>query len=166
MTRPTSSWLDSLPGEVREAVRPLFEALPIESAMPSLTPSLLAAPEHMALAEEAAKKLSNPALLAGLWLYVDDLDRSHRISQSLTDATGSYWHAIMHRREGDFQNSKYWLHQVGRHPAMDRFGYDALKFVDEVALRHRENPSDLLDVQRREWRMLFAWCAENSRPGA
>src|SRR4051812_40242009 len=47
-------------------------------------------------------------LLAGLWLYFDWLDESHRVSQSIDTPTGSFWHAIMHRREGDFSNSKYW----------------------------------------------------------
>src|SRR5258706_16358356 len=40
------------------------------------------------------------AMLAGLWLWHDWLDESHQISQSLHSATGSFWHAIMHRREG------------------------------------------------------------------
>src|SRR5277367_1162697 len=39
------------------------------------------------------------AMLAGLWLWHDWLDQSHEISQSLHSATGSFWHAIMHRRE-------------------------------------------------------------------
>src|SRR5262245_21627515 len=51
---------------------------------------------------------STQAMLAGLWLYHDWLDESHRISQSLDTPTGSFWHAIMHRRERDFSNSKYW----------------------------------------------------------
>jgi len=55
------------------------------------------------------------ACVAGLWLMYDDLDRSHTISQSIETPTGSYWHAIMHRREGDFGNSKYWFHRVGKH---------------------------------------------------
>src|SRR4051794_32254466 len=46
-------------------------------------------------------------LVAGLWLWHDWLDESHRISQRVETADGSYWHAIMHRREGDFSNSKY-----------------------------------------------------------
>src|SRR5687768_16281564 len=39
------------------------------------------------------------ALLAALWLLHDFLDESHTISQGLNSPTGSYWHAIMHRRE-------------------------------------------------------------------
>ena len=56
------------------------------------------------------------ACLAGLWLMYDHLDQSHSISQSIDTPTGSYWHAIMHRREGDFDNAKYWFRRVGIHP--------------------------------------------------
>src|SRR5689334_18276195 len=45
-------------------------------------------------------------MLAGLWLWHDYLDESHRICQALETETGALWHAIMHRREGDFSNSK------------------------------------------------------------
>lgn len=54
--------------------------------------------------------------LAGLWLWHDFLDESHEISQQIDTPEGSYWHAIMHRREGDFGNSKYWYRRVGNHP--------------------------------------------------
>src|SRR6476661_1793936 len=44
--------------------------------------------------------------LAGMWLLHDYLDESHNISQRIDTPEGSYWHAIMHRREGDFSNAK------------------------------------------------------------
>src|SRR5262245_42936202 len=53
------------------------------------------------------------AMMSGMWLRHDWLDESHRISQRLDNPTGSLWHAIMHRREGDFSNSKYWYTQAG-----------------------------------------------------
>src|SRR5262245_25728404 len=40
------------------------------------------------------------AMLSGLWLRHDWLDQSHTISQGIENSTGSWWHAIMHRREG------------------------------------------------------------------
>src|SRR5215471_10239995 len=46
------------------------------------------------------------ALLAALWLWHDWLEQSHKIAQTLQTGSGSFWHAIMHRREGDFSNSK------------------------------------------------------------
>src|SRR4051794_28301570 len=48
------------------------------------------------------------AMLAGLWLWLDGLDEAHRIVQDLIGPTGAFWHAIMHRLEGDFSNAKYW----------------------------------------------------------
>ncbi len=48
------------------------------------------------------------------WLY-GFLDESHRLAQEIGSAEGSYWHALMHRSEGDFSNSKYWYRRVGRH---------------------------------------------------
>ena len=76
-------------------------------------------PKHTALVQEILKQpaLADRAdLAAGLWLYVDDLDRSHTVSQSVEDTTGSYWHGIMHRREGDFSNSHYWMRRAAGHP--------------------------------------------------
>src|SRR5271168_4908625 len=40
------------------------------------------------------------ALLAGLWLGHDALEEGHRIAQEIETPSGSFWHAIMHRREG------------------------------------------------------------------
>jgi hypothetical protein len=54
--------------------------------------------------------------LAGLWLKYDFLDESHTISQDIETPTGSYWHGIMHRREPDYGNAKYWFRRVGNHP--------------------------------------------------
>lgn len=60
------------------------------------------------------------ALMAGLHLRNDSLDASHSYAQEIEhDATGAYWHGIMHRMEGDFFNSKYWFRLAGRHPAME-----------------------------------------------
>lgn len=67
--------------------------------------------------------------LAGLWLLAGELDRSHTLSQSIDSASGAYWHGIMHRREGDFWNAKYWFRLVGTHPVQ-------LALAEHVA-RHR-----------------------------
>ncbi|MFO1062779.1 MAG: hypothetical protein U0892_02745 [Pirellulales bacterium] len=55
---------------------------------------------------------------AGLWLLAGDLDASHSLSQEVHTKEGSFWHGIMHRREGDFENAKYWFHRVGRHSVL------------------------------------------------
>jgi len=147
--------------EIESALNPLFDALPFDRAMPGLVPVTPVGGEIHELAEVAVGQIGDPALAAGIWLYVDDLDRSHQVSQNLPDATGAFWHGIMHRREGDFANAKYWFRQAGRHPAMETIAdYDPFRFVDEVAAKHRENPADLVEVQRTEWKSLFGWCLE------
>ena len=126
------------------------------------------------------------AMLSGLWLYFDFLDESHTISQSLDNPTGSFWHAIMHRREGDFSNSKYWYARCASHPTLATIAAAAAKhvnqmpadksllrliatgwnpnaFVDLVQAVH-QSPSDprhalAVALQRTEWQVLFDHCA-------
>lgn len=147
-------------------LEPLFDELPLDSAMGELVPKSVASKQAHRLASMAAAGLEYPELRAGIWLYVDDLESSHAASQSLSTPTGSYWHAIMHRREGDFGNSKYWLRMAGSHPVWRLIpGYDPMRFVDDVASRFRENPGDLVDLQRKEWWALFSWCVEQAHGG-
>ena len=152
----------NLPDQVDEALKPLFEALPLNAAMEAL----VVTGRRDELVGLVEKTVANPSisglppLCAALWLYIDDLARSHTISQGIEDATGSFWHGIMHRREGDFDNSHYWFNRVGRHPAMEAMpGYDGHAFIDEVARMHNEAPAALIGKQRTEWRVLFEWCA-------
>jgi hypothetical protein len=74
---------------------------------------------HSQLAElacEAHLSARQARLLeAAVLLWHDHLDASHRIVQAIEDADGSYVHAIMHRREPDYANAKYWFRRVGPH---------------------------------------------------
>ncbi len=156
-----------LPEPIATAVQPLFDVHPLETAMKHLVVTAAAGAELTQLVDGLTKNpvfASRPELCAGLWLYVDELDRSHVISQGIHDTTGSYWHGIMHRREGDFGNSHYWFNKVGHHPAMDLIPhYDAHAFIDEVQDRHRLRPKDLVRLQPQEWQALFTWCATQRR---
>jgi hypothetical protein len=122
--------------------------------------------------------------VSGVWLLHDFLDESHTISQGIDTTSGSYWHAIMHRREGDFSNSKYWFRRVGRHAVLDELGtvaaslrdadamarnislsndseFDPFEFVElaQTAIRGSSDLRDYcLDVQQAEWELLFDHC--------
>lgn len=84
---------------------------------------------HQEIAELATGPLK-PLVEAGLWLLAGDLESSHAISQTIHDRNGSFWHGIMHRREGDFWNAKYWFRKVGPHPV--------LKELAELVAGHSE----------------------------
>ena len=154
--------MDNLPQAIDEALQAIFEWLPNHQAMSSL---VVAQPPQTAAIDTVETVLQHdalarrPALQAAVWLYADDLDRSHKICQAIDDATGSYWHGIMHRREGDFPNSHHWFRKVGDHPAIALIGYDPHAFIDAVEQRHNEAAEDLVALQRREWETLFSWCA-------
>jgi hypothetical protein len=140
--------------DLDQSLSKLFQALPPALAMAHLTPFK---PRAELQSLVIACVVPRP-VAAGLWLYVDDLQRSHTVSQTLTSATGSYWHAIMHRREGDFPNAKYWYSHVGHHPIIEELGYDPLAFTDDCQADQGQNSPTLVEMQRREWRALFDWC--------
>ena len=56
-----------------------------------------------------------PTVRSAALLWHDYLEESHTISQDIPSAYGSFLHGIMHRREPDYANAKYWFHRAGRH---------------------------------------------------
>ena len=102
-------WMRQL--EARRPLLPLAPGGPVDRAMDEGIGRLQA---------EAGGNPDALAAVSGLLLWNGNLDRSHTISQGIENPTGSYWHGIMHRMEGDYWNAKYWFRRVGRHPAMSR----------------------------------------------
>jgi hypothetical protein len=140
----------------------LQAALPFDEAMPDLLPASPKPAAILALAERVGVALASPALQAAVWLYVDDLERSHTISQTISGPVGAVLHGIMHRREGDFWNSKHWLKQARGKPLYDALGHDVMTFVDSVASVQGRNAPELVEEQRLEWQALFDWCLKEA----
>jgi hypothetical protein len=146
-------------------------------------------PEQL-LSRPAASPVAADAMLAGLWLWHDGLDECHRIVQNSPEedvvATYAFWHAIMHRREGDFSNSKYWYARAVGHPVLQALaaqagsvihqapadksllrliasGWNPNAFVDLVESLHTDQGdarhSMAVRLQQLEWKVLFEFCA-------
>jgi hypothetical protein len=86
------------------------------------------------------RELRDPQLarctLAGIWLLYDLLDESHQVSQQVKGPEGSFWHGIMHRREGDYSNAKYWFRQAGTLPILTPLG----TAVEQLGAEHHAEP--------------------------
>lgn len=117
--------------------------------------SLLSKLEPEKFAGGVRSSVDVKALKAGILQVHDFLDESHQLSQSIEGAGkhrhGDYWHAIMHRRERDYSNSKYWFRHVGRHPIyaeLAEIHAAQVERIDDVELTSRL--SQLVDG-RGEW---------------
>ena len=90
---------------------------------------------NLSLNKHSSKARSS--IKAGLFQWNDDLDRSHDICQDIHSSTGSYWHGIMHRREPDYWNGKYWFRKVGGHPVYSELASTAISIAEES---YSDNP--------------------------
>ncbi|MBT3911819.1 MAG: hypothetical protein HOF22_01330, partial [Verrucomicrobia bacterium] len=93
------------------------------SAQPSA--ALAQAVGALGLSGESADLAKAAALL-----WHDHLDESHTVSQDIGSADGSFLHGIMHRREPDYPNAKYWFRRVGDHPCFPALASEAIDYLD------------------------------------
>jgi hypothetical protein len=164
------------------AIAELLELLPLASLDPG-TPDhsvkgKLQAVDDAAFGGGRMDRGMADACRAGLWLAFNFLDEAHSISQDIDTPTGSYWHGLLHRREPDYANAKYWFRRVGRHPIFEPLRiaagqmavaesvkipspWDPFWFIDfcESCLTQRE-PHEMLArrIQQQEWELLFDHC--------
>lgn len=167
--------LEDLAGRGRPSLGP-------ESLSPSTLPESLhdSSDEELLGLDAIRSGDASRCVRSGLLLYAGDLDGSHDLSQTVHTREGSFWHGIMHRREPDYGNSKYWFRKVGDHavfealvgamepdsPLRDRLldsgRWDPFAFVDEVESARRSGDSGrihaLEELQDLELRYLLAHC--------
>lgn len=141
----------------QELVSKVQAEMPLDMAMTELLCKTVPPPSPAL--ELIESESSSDLVRAGLYLYVDDLGKSHAISQNIPDPLGSWWHAIMHRREGDFSNSKFWYGKAEwREPVEGLAGFDPFSFVDRVEADQGANDPELVQMQRQEWQALMRLC--------
>ena len=153
-------------GQPGGSARSVLEAVTVETAF-----------GHARIADHDAAR----CCLSAMWLLHDFLDESHKISQEIDTTSGSFWHGIMHRREGDFSNAKYWFRRVGQHaifaalarraseidPALSGH-WDPYAFIDycERAVgAGGESERRAIEIQSAEWELLFEHCVSSTRRG-
>jgi len=97
------------------------------------------------------------AVQSGLLLWNDDLDGCHKIAQDLDDSHGAYLHGIMHRREPDYGNSKYWFRRVGAHPLFPQLRAAALDLLSEAP---EQDPYRRALAAGKDWDAfrMVDWC--------
>ena len=125
-----------------------------------------------AIADAKAFALVRGALLCA----ADALDAAHRIFQDDPSDLGSYWHGVMHRREGDFDNARYWFRRAGRLPVFGRMheaaaqvsptmarqsgwdGYVLTGLCEQAKFGDHGAISECVGLQRVEFDELLAYC--------
>jgi hypothetical protein len=163
-------------------------ALAVEPPDPAWHGPLQALEQEAAFAPFRIRDASMAAACrAGLWLLFDFFDQAHQQSQDLDTPEGSYWHALVHRREPDFDNARYWFRRVGRHPIFAALhdeaarlaaaephpaagflsthkAWDPFAFVALGQSTAALGPDAVLlcrRVQLCEWQLLFDYCHQH-----
>jgi len=121
------------------------------------------------------------ALVRGGALYaLDDLEPAHAIFQEAQGDLGSYWHGMMHRREGDFDNARYWFRRAGALPFFAALHGSASRVSADMARQSSWDPylftgqceqtrfgaeellPEMRALQRAEFDAIFAACWRRS----
>jgi hypothetical protein len=167
-----------------ERLAPLGPGTPNDAARPAL--------KNLSIENAFGRPIRDPDMasccLAGLWLYHDFVDEAHTIAQDIDTPEGSAWHGIVHCREPDFDNAKYWFRRVGKHAIFEPLreaaaklaasatdeaaaflktqrAWDPFAFIDLCESAYRGGGTNEMlcrRIQQLEWQLLFDYCFEHA----
>lgn len=113
---------------------------------------------------KAIDDLQAPDLVkAGMHCWNDDIALCHELAQAHETPDGNYWHAILHRREGDLGNSLYWYRRIPQHPVVAQMekqfpGWSPKKFIDDIEAAGDSPTSPFEEMQAAEMKLLLEHC--------
>ena len=147
----------------RSDVSALIAKLRARSPRPPLAPDR---PWSAGITKDIESSGASELLKAALHIWNDDIERSHTLAQEDPSSTGSLIHAVLHRRETEYWNSKYWLRQTGAHPVLKALaeefeGWDPFSHVDRCEGAERGPAAEvksLEGIQARELELLAEHC--------
>lgn len=133
----------------------LEEEKPYPELAPGRPSGYLAWLRHQIMNTPTGRLISKPdtsteciATRAGLLQFHDELDASHQCSQSREgEQLADHWHGIMHRREPDDSNSKYWYRRVGHSPIFPELAKRASVILSESSSPEAQKWSGKLNTK-------------------
>jgi hypothetical protein len=127
--------------------------------------------------------LAFDVIRGGLLYALDDLAGCHEFFQNTACDLVGYWHGMMHRREADFDNARYWFRRAGALPffgtlhsraaeistdAAKQMSWDPYLFTNECE-QHRfgadSEEASLARLQRAEFEVVFDYTWRQGRVG-
>ena len=178
--------------EIYAGLEPSLAELPLVCRQSTHPRSLITDLQTISLEDllgtNVSDRLMAQAVRAGLLLVAEAWDEAHEVAQELDTVEGSYWHGIVHRREPDAGNARYWFRRVGTHTVFARLGdwdsrlppsakpvfdtimpsgtWDPFAFIDVCAENADAASSDphpaLVAIQAREIQLLLDYCIRNA----
>ena len=120
--------------------------------------------------------------LAALMFAQDYIWEGHEIVQDYPDLEASWWHAFMHRMEGDYGNAAYWYRRVGTpseysdlfkeirqldlespiSQIQESSSWDPFEFNGLINNYKRTNEESLKKVHSLEFKYLFGLCLKKA----
>lgn len=127
---------------------------------------------------EVKNKKYGQLCLGALMFAQDYIWEGHDIVQDYPELEASWWHAYMHRMEGDYGNSAYWYRRVGTPAAYSDFfelvqalqldekvsviqdssSWDPFEFNGLINNYRKTSEESLKEVHNLEFKYLFDIC--------